>query len=140
MPRHPKCFTRRGLLLVEAILCAVVIAVGLAAVTRGLSSQLSTARAIEDRDRMMALARNALAEQQRLLWSGASALADSGEAFDEPNDDYEWEVKASPLETAGEGMVGVSRVEVSVKRKQDGGPTVRLWTVWPANKVPPEWL
>ncbi len=139
-PRHPKCFTQRGLLLVEAILCAVVIAVGLVAVTRGLSSQLSAARGIEDRDRMLALARNVLAEQERRLWSGSPIGSGPETAFDDPDADYAWTIRAVPLESAGEGAIEVSRVEVSVKRRKGSGAPVRLWTLWPSSKVPAEWL
>lgn len=117
-----------------------MIAVGLVAVTRGLSSQLSAARGIEERDRMLALARNVLVEQERRLWSGPLGAGGPETAFDDPDADYAWTIRATPLESAGEDVIAVSRVEVSVKRRKGSGAPARLWTIWPSSKVPAEWL
>ena len=54
--------SRRGLLLVEAVLSAVVIGVGLSFITRGLASQLRALRSVEEYDTLLSLARSTLQE------------------------------------------------------------------------------
>ena len=63
MGRPAKSSSRRGLLLVEAVLAAVVIAVGLVFISRGLAGQLRALRTVEEYDTLLSLGHGKLLER-----------------------------------------------------------------------------
>ena len=130
-----------GLLLVEAVLAAVVIAVGLVFVSRGLSSQLAVLRAVEERETLTALASQRLAELEALRLSQLAIPPDVGGAFDPPFQTYQWSVSATPRDDLVDESQAPLAADVTiwVSETTRHGPVVSVSTVWPVGWVPPEW-
>ncbi len=129
----------RGFLLVEAVLAAVVIAVGLVFVTRGFSSHVRALRAAEEYDTLTALARGKLLELEasRMFEPDTSSDERAG-VFEAPRAAYEWRIVATLREEEDEHSP-TSRLELSVRRATPPRHQVRLFTVWPTDEVPPGW-
>jgi hypothetical protein len=120
--------------------CAVVIATGLVAISRGLSNQLHASRMIDERQRMLLLAESVLAEQQCQLFSGIPVAAGQPTVFPQPDEAYQWVMHAQALEGTGDEELPLCRLDATITREDGRGQQVRLWTVWPASRIPPEWF
>ena len=132
MKRPVKHSSSRGFLLVEAVLSAVVIAVGLVFISRGLSSPLRAIRTVEEYDVLLALARGKLLELEGEQIFGFPAPADLTGAFEEPSRDYRWIITAQPRgdmsDPAGKPLT--SDVSLTVARERAPTSVVRLGAIW----------
>jgi hypothetical protein len=122
-------------LLVEAGLAAVVIALGLVFVSRGLSNQLAALRIVDEREALLALAQGQLAglEAQRLAGIPPEVSGRSGTL----DDAYEWSLTAAPREDLGmdaESRPLFSEVTLTVRRAR---AAVSLTAIWPASWLSP---
>ena len=137
--------SQRGLLLVEAVLSAVVIGVGLSFITRGLASQLRALHTVEEYDTLLNLARSTLQELEAngLLDSRRKVPANGHGLFEQPHAQdgtlrtYAWDLKVTSREapedlkdSAGESLT--SDVVLTVQRHDRPSSTVRLTAVWPS--------
>ncbi len=139
MAQPAKWRSQQGLLLVEAVLAAVVIAVGLVFVTRGFSSHVRALGAIEAYDTLVPLARGKLVElEASRLYTPDVSSDDPAGTFAAPYAAYEWKVSAALREEPG-GESPTSVVAVRVWRTAPPSRQVRLSTVWPTDEVPPAW-
>ena len=138
MARPAKFSSRQGLLLVEAVLSAVVIATGLVFVSRGLGGQLQALRRLEEADLLLRLAHGKLTELEAALV--AQRLSPERSAFfGRPHEAYRWTVTAArrPQES-GEPLV--ADVTLTVAREGSTSPGMTLVAVWPAEWLPSEWF
>ena len=134
MSRPARWSSQRGLLLVEAGLCAVVVALGLVFVSRGLANQLAALRVVDERETLLALAQGQLAEleAQRLAGMPLDAASRSG-TF---NAAAEWSLAATPrddLDVDDDGRPLFSEVTLTVRRAR---ASVSLSAIWPTAWVP----
>lgn len=130
----------RGLLLIEAVLAATVMAVGLVFISRGLSGQLKALSAVESYETLTALARGKLLEleQTQLFLSPPVDVPREGE-FSAPYGVYRWAVAATPRkEASGESLN--SLVRLTVRRSDRASPAFTLSAVWPTDRVPSAWF
>lgn len=125
-------------MLVEAVLSAVVIAVGLVFISRGLANHLRAIRTVEDYQTLLALAQGKLRELEGLQGSGAALPAELAGTFAEPYGAYRWEVASAAREdvTDPDGRPLASDVTVTVARTEPTTASVQLGTVWPGDWVP----
>ena len=151
MPRRAKCSSRRGLLLIEAVLSAVVIAAGLVFITRGLASQLKALRTVEEREVLLSLAHRKLDELEAQRLAGLQSTEGPPEGLFEMPDgkpaavDYQWMVHATlreDLEADAEGQPLFSEVTLIVRHGsgEQGSSAVTLSAIWPTTWVPQAWL
>ncbi len=129
--------SRQGLLLVEAVLSAVVIAVGLVLISRGLSSQLRALHSLEEYDILLPLAQGKLLEfESKLLANRPLQTEEQSGTFSEPFEQYQWSI-ASPGEVLDtQGDVIAKRLVLSVERRDQKSAVVSLTALWP----PEEWV
>ncbi len=154
--------SQRGLLLVEAGLCAVVIAVGLVFISRGLANQLKALRTVNEYETLLSLAHGKLSEleAQRLAGippppgrpEGSFEMADEASSTSE----YQWSVAAvrrEDLDVDKEGPI-FSEITLTVRRQGDlpaprrqagqagerRSSAVSLFAIWPTAWVPVEWF
>lgn len=128
----------RGLLIVEAVLSVVVIAVGLVFISRGLASQLKALRMIEEHEVLLSLARATLLELEgERSVNHPPSRAQEG-TFQEPHQAYRWTIAVTLQDEPDE--VSRSEVMVAVQRHDRPSSRVRLSAVWPTAWVPEEWL
>ena len=125
-----------GLLLVEAILSSIAIAVGLVFISRGLSSQLKALRTVEEYETLLSLAGRKLTEFE----TQRSLPANLTGTFQDPFEAYGWTATATlrdgpddPQDQAGNPLIG--DLIVAVQRDTPPSSAVRLRAVWPR-----EWL
>ena len=138
--------SQRGLLLLEAVLSALVIAVGLVVITRGLSGQLRALRTLEESDVICALAQSKLIELEAEVRNKRPPRQVRDASFDPPYGEqaagYRWSARATPLETLespSPETVQLSQVTVTIQRR-DGSPALfTLHAVWPKEWIPSEW-
>src|SRR3990167_4324566 len=90
--------TRRGVLLVEAMLSAVVIAVGLTFITQALGSQLKALQRVEEYAILRDLAQQALRTMEVDLQAGNKPRGPHEGFFGEPYEDYQLELSTTKLE------------------------------------------
>lgn len=137
MERPAKCASRQGLLLVEAVLAATVMAVGLVFISRGLASQLRALSAAETYDILAALAGGKLRELEQLqLFAAPGAEVPRDGDFPPPHAAYRWTATVAPRETdADEPASSVIRLTV-----RHGSAAFSLTAVWPTDHVPAAWL
>ena len=126
----------RGVLLVEAVLASVVIAVALTFITRGLGSQLHAVGVMEEYDTLARLADDVLADLERDARAGRLSAHPAEGTFDAPRAAYRWAITAEALPETDPDL-RVARVRVRVSRA-DRADTVTA--VWPLELVPSEWL
>jgi len=124
--------SRQGLLLVEAALAAVVIAVGLAFISRGFASQARAIRTVETHELLLALAQGKLLELEAELLAGRPLPAGLSGTFDAPHADYRWAVDAQPRAdlTDQSGAPLASDVSLTVAPDQVRGPSLTVSAVW----------
>ena len=133
--RRAKRRWRQGLLLVEAMLAAGVIATGLVLVSRALGGQLSAIGRVEERDAALALGRSKLAELEAARLAGlAPSDDDRGGTFAEPFQDYAWSLRIDPRQdlTASDGSPLAVQAVVTVRRSPADAALASLTAVWPA--------
>ncbi len=140
MRRPAKCSSQQGFLLVEAVLSAVVIAVGLTFVSRGLSNQLRALQTVGEYDTLLSLARGKLLELEgaRLFRTPSSEARREG-VFQEPYQAYRWTVTAT-LRKEENGETPTSSVVLTVQRSHGPSFLVRLSAIWPTDQVPASWF
>ncbi len=122
----------QGLLLVEATLAAVVIAVGLAFISRGFANQLSAIRTVEAQETLLGLAQGKLLELEAEALAGRPLPTDLSGTFDAPHEDYRWTVDAQPRAdlTDQAGAPLASDVSLTVARDQTRGASLTVRAVW----------
>ena len=141
MKPRAKYSSRQGLLLIEAVLSAVVIATGLVFISRGLGSQLKALRSVEEYDTLVSLAQGKLQELEgRGLFTPPLSKQDQAGTFEEPYTAYRWTIEAKareePKDAAGNPMA--KTVTVTIQHRERTSSTVTLSAIWPANWVD-EW-
>jgi hypothetical protein len=162
MGRRATWSSQRGLLLLEAGLSAVVIAVGLVFISRGLTNQLGALRAVGEYETLLSLAHGKLSELEakRLEFEGIPPPPGGSEGSFETSGDassgseYQWTVSAArreDLDVDAQGQPLFSEVTLTVRRlsaEPVGGapagdasrsPVVVVSAIWPAAWVPAEW-
>ena len=131
-PRH----LERGVLLVEAVLSAVVIAVGLTFITRALGSQLKALQRVEEYAVLTELAQQAMRTMEVDVQASKLPRGPQDGSFDAPYQTYQWALSAAALD--GRDLpFEMSRVTLSVHRA-DRRPASRfsVQAVWPSTLVP----
>src|SRR3989338_1306858 len=134
-PRRPE----RGVLLVEAALSAVVIAVGLTFITRALGSQLKALQRVEEYAVLRDVAQQALRTMEVDVQAGKPPRGPQDGFFDAPYQTYQWALSATALDDR-DLPFEMSRVTLSVHRADRSSATYSVQAVWPTSVVPPEWL
>lgn len=141
MKRPARYLSRRGLLLVEAVLSAVVIAVGLVYVTRGLGGQLKAIRTIEDQEDLLAVARGRLLELEAKRLFGRPLPPDPEGTLVDPSGTYHCTMlgvlRQQPTDQAGNPVA--QHVVIAVQRDDRPSTTVRHAAIWPMDWVPSGW-
>lgn len=132
MPKRSK----RGTLIVEAVLAAVIIGVGLAYITRGLGGQLKALAVTGERETLLMLARNVLVELEAQRMAGYSPSRTRQGTFEPPHEAYAWTIRSVPQEP----FVDFEASKILVVVRQESGPSIELSSVWPAAWVPKEWF
>ena len=130
---------RRGILLVEAAISAVVIGVGLVLVSRGLATQLRAVERLEAYETLTALADTRLRslEAERLFGIEAPTQAAEG-IFEAPHEAYHWRLHAVPRDHLGTAPE-ISEVTLRVWSTGPGSPEMSLRALWPRTWVPEAW-
>ena len=140
MPRRATSASPPGLLLVEAVLCAVVIAVGLVFISRGFSSSLSALRAVEDFEQLLGEADGLLRNLEAIGLADPPLPGDLRElaSVDQPG---VWSARAELRTDAldDQGRQVADQVRVSGRRREDGRRTLTLTAVWPGDWIPQAW-
>ena len=133
MKRPGRRASQQGLLLVEAILSAVVIAVGLVFISRGLGGQLRALSTVEAYDTLLPLAQHKLIELEGwgLKQQPIPSQQLRGE-FEEPYRGYRWDVRTVP-HPAVAGAPSLTDLTLTVQGSAEGSRTVTLSVVWPAS-------
>lgn len=126
---------QQGLLLIEAVLAAGVIATGLVLVSRALGGQLSAIGRVEERDAALALGRSKLAELEASRLAGLPDSGDRSGAFDEPFQEYEWSLQLESRGdlTAPDGSPLAVQASLTVRRNRAGAALASLVSLWPAD-------
>src|SRR3989338_2050315 len=129
MKRPAMRSSQRGLLLVEAVLSAVIIATGLVLITRGLAGQLKALRSIEEYDTLISLAQGKLLELEgKRLFAYSLLAVDRMGTFEDPYEAYRWTieatVRAEPKDAEGRPLANA--VTILVQRTETPTLTVRL--------------
>ena len=131
MMRPAKSGSRQGLLLVEAVLSAVIIAVGLVFISRGLSGQLRAIRTVEDHQTLMLLARGKLAELESEHLAGRTSTAGWSGTFEAPYEGYRWTLGALAREDLlRQDVPWASEVKLTVERVQGPPASLSLGAIW----------
>jgi hypothetical protein len=136
---------RGGLLLVEAVLSAVVIAVGLVAISRGLANQLKALRTLEEHETLRSLAIHWLRETEGMLSHDPAQVIpwaqDLEAMFEPPHEQYRWALAVVPSEESPESPSSVAHRELHLSVQRDDRPSsrVELVVLWPDNWLPQAW-
>lgn len=140
MRRQDRRHSQQGLLLVEAILSAVIIGVGLVFITRGLAGQLASLHAVREYDALLDLAEGKLAEleSQRLFRTASPAQPSEG-TFAEPFQRVHWRMKAQTFQQQDAAQPPV-RVSITVWGEEHPGRAVTLSSLWPSTWVSELWF
>lgn len=126
------------MLLVEAVLSAVVIAVGLTFITRALGSQLKALQRVEEYAVLVDLAQRALRTMEVDVQAGKPPRGPQEGFFGDPYQGYQWKLSAIELEDL-DPPLEVSRVTLSVTRSDRPSATYSVQAVWPTSVVPAGW-
>ncbi len=143
MRRPAGCSSSKGLLLVEAVLAATIIAVGLVSISRGLGSQLQAIQRVEAHDGAVAVAHARLLELEALGVSGIVPLPSPQEGdLQEAGREYRWTIRAVLREDVKDsaGRQVAADVTITVKGQGRGVASARLTTVWPSAWIPQAWF
>jgi hypothetical protein len=138
-----KSSSKKAFLLVEAALCAVIIATGLVMINRSLGSQLKAVRAVEDYDTLLSLAQGKLHELEAIyvpsVVGGTPPAAAASGTFDPPYEAYRWQLDVAPVDDPARDTLPLSQLTVSVRRAEPPAGPVRLTAVWPSDSLPEAW-
>lgn len=129
----------RGVLLVEAVLASVVIAVGLTFITRGLGSQVHAVGVMEEYDTLARLADDVMADLERSARAGQPPTTAAEGAFEAPWSAYGWTITAEALPETDPDL-RLARVSVRVRRAGEASRADTVTALWPLDLVPAEWL
>ena len=131
-----------GFLLVEAVFSAVLIAVGLVFINRGLSGQLQAVRTVEDYETLLSLAQSKLAELESARLFNRAIPPDANGLFGVPYQNYRWTIRAVPREDLKNDADQpiAAEVTITVQRAAERSSVVSLSAIWCADWVPPEWF
>lgn len=129
----------RGVLLVEAVLASVIIAVGLSFITRGLGSQVQAFGAMEEYDTLARLAEDVLADIERQARAGQPPAREPEGTFEAPWAAYRWMIAAEALPETDPDL-RLAHVRVRVGQTDAASRTHTVTAVWPLELVPAEWL
>lgn len=128
---------RRGVLLVEAMLSAVIIGTGLVFISRGLSTQLKALRTVEEYDRGIALARAIMMELEAERTSGHILLDRPLQGgFGAPYELYQWMLAIGPKTDEQDT---VRQLTLTVQRSDGLAPPVVIRMIWPKTFLLMEW-
>ena len=119
----------------EAVLSAVVIAVGLAFITRALGSQLQALQRVEEYAVLVELAQQALRTMEVDVQAGKPPRGPQDGSFDEPYQAYRWALSAATLDVP-DLPFEVRHVTLSVQRTDRPSATYSVQAVWPESLVP----
>ena len=136
--RRAKHWWRQGLLLIEAVLAAGVIATGLVLVSRALGGQASVIGRVDERDAALVLGRSKLAELEAARLAGLPASDDDrGGTFEEPFQDYAWSLQVHPRDdlVTPDGSPLAVQATVTITRSPAQTALASLTAVWPADWV-----
>ena len=141
MGRPVKSSSSQGLLLIEAVLAAVVIATGLVFISRGLSGQLRALRTTEEYDVLRSLANGKLVELEGDRLARASRSAPTDGMFPDPYADYHWALRATPRQGKADlkdkdNVPLTSDIALTVTRQRAPSSSVTLRAIWPTAWVP----
>ncbi len=131
--------SQRGLLLVEAILSAIIVAVGLVFVSRALSSEVNALHVVEESATVFPLADATLRAMNGVVQSGRAPGTKRDGTFDPPNAGYRWIASAQPLET-GDAQPRYGMVTLTIRRVRDDAIMTFVRALWPMEFVPTEWF
>ena len=123
---------RQGVLLLEATLTTVVIAVGLVFISRGMGASLKALSALQQYDRLLRLAESQLNVLQGQAQAGASVVAPRG-TFEGADQDIEWELALENVQSNEIPQAmwpAVCEATVSVHPAHTPAPVVRLAMLW----------
>jgi len=142
MARQDNRRSQQGLLLVEAILSAVVIGVGLVFVTRSFASQLKALQTVEVYDTLLSLAQAKLAELEAQRQARPDAAIPPQGAFDASQQTGrchapEWEVTAAQQ---GAEEAAPSEIVLSVRCGEGSSASISVSALWPTERVPASWF
>lgn len=139
MPPQATWRSHQGFLLVEAVLSAVIIAVGLVFVSRALASEVKALRTIEEAAAAAPLAQNLMRELEGCVQDGRAPERERSGTFDAPNAGYQWALSAAPVPAEDEEPSrGV--VTLVIRRTGDQANVTALRAVWPLDYIPGDWL
>ena len=125
---------KKGLLIVEAILATVVIAVGLSWTLRSLSNQLKALRTIDSSSTFIRVADAIFMEVESDVREGRSSrLAAEGVVEDSPIF-YRWSFATQPTADSD-----ITQVVLTVSSAQGHLASRTLRELWPSSWIPSEW-
>lgn len=125
---------RRGLLLVEAGLAAVAIAVGLVFLTRGLSSQLRAIRRLQEQSSLQAAARNLLVEQEGARVFGRRGSQETAGTVEGDAGTYAWAMTTAPCEALRNPLATEVTLALQPPTGQPG-PSIGFRSIWPLDWI-----
>jgi hypothetical protein len=123
---------KKAFLLIEASLSAVVIAVGLIFISRGISNSLYSLSRIRETDAAIRVAESALIQQEMYL-QVAGKLSLNEPSFKSDLEGFgvkESDEKIS-LSDYGFGDESFRAVELAMREEKRESSLLRLWVVWP---------
>ena len=126
---RPRMRNRRAFLLVEATLTAVVIAVGLVFISRGLSESLRIVSRLQESDRLLRIAESTLSELE--IRDQHQPLATSQGSCEPPDDQYQWSLAISPVQSTDPSLQTFRAVILTVHRADLPTPAAQLSVLWP---------
>ena len=134
MKRPDRLVSSQGLLLVEAVLSAVVIAVGLVFISRGLGGQLRAIEAVEAYEELLPLAQSKLNELEG--WGLKQQVIPERELaghFIKPYEGYHWRLEYALHRLPSEGpSLSDIKLVVFFGEEKDSKRKVTLEGIWPA--------
>ena len=139
MPPRAKGRSRQGFLLVEAVLSAVVIAVGLVFVSRALASEVKALRTVEEAAVVAWLAQNLMRELEGQVQDGRAPSRERRGTFDAPNAGYQWALSAVAI-NAGDEEPSRGVVTLVIRRTGTQANVTAMRAVWPLDYIPGDWF
>ena len=129
-------FNPRGFLLIEAALTAVIIAVGLVLIMRGLGGSLAALARLQQREVLVRLAESTM--NQRETEAQQFGVAPSQDvSCDAPFERYHWTLSAERVRGAPGGVSpdDVRLVTVTVAHAGKPNGLVQLQAIWPKDWI-----
>ena len=116
----------------EAVLSAVVIAVGLSFITRALGGQLKALQGVEEYAVLTELTQQAMRTMEVDVQAGKQPRGPQDGAF-------QWALSATVLDDP-DLPFEMSRITLSVHRTDAPGPAYTVHVIWPSDVVPKDWF